>query len=401
MTAGQSNTLSAGTNNVLNATLLNQLTGGTGNTITATTGNNAITATAGSNTMTADAANQSNTLSAIGVNGVNNLTANATSGTNNIEAKYANIGVATANSITAIGNASTGTTVTASGGNSYLTIANGTASLRSGTGTSASGLTTTSTANTLSNDAAELSSQLNGVGDEASRQNIAGASFVNRLEGNTLINGNTYINGTLVYTSNTSATTTVTSGSSILVNAYQATNGQMTIVNDGGTGAIVDSNGKITNGIVNQSTASLTLTNGIGNTHGIVVTEEKTVISGGTTSTTMTLADNGATFADAETGHEVQVHGVDDGTADTDAVNVRQMSQGVSMAAALAALPQVEPGKTFAIAAGTGFYKNEVALAMGVSARFMKNYVVKGGVSMAPTADHVRPTGNIGIAYSW
>ena len=133
------------------------------------------------------------------------------------------------------------------------------------------------------------------MGDAASRQNIAGASYVNRLEGNTLINGNTYINGTLVYTSNTSATTTVTSGQSILNN--QATNGQMSIANSGGPGASVDANGRITTGTVNQTSASLTLTNGIGETHGLVVTEEQSTLSGGIHSSSLTLNDYGATFS--------------------------------------------------------------------------------------------------------
>lgn len=401
VTATGANSISGATNSLSATTGANTITGQTGNTVTATTGGNDIIATTGSNTLSANAADQSNTLSATGTNGVNNLTANATSGTNNIEAYNNRIGVATANSINSIGNTSTGTTVTATGGNSYMSVSNGTASLRSGSGATASGLTISSTANTLSNTSTALSAELNGTGDDASRQNIAGATYVNRLEGNTLINGNTYINGTLAFTSNTSANTTVTSGVSVLSDATQATNGQMSISNTGGTGATVDANGKISTGIVAQSTASVTLTNGLGNTHGLIVTESQTTISGGTHSSSLTLADNGATFSNAQTGKPIRVHGVDDGTADFDAVNIRQMASGIAMAAGLAALPQVEPGKRFGIAAGSGIYMDKISVAVGLSARFLDSLVVKGGISMVPSYGQFNQVGNIGIGYSW
>lgn len=401
VTATGANSISGATNSLSATTGANTITGQTGNTLTATTGGNDIIATTGRNTLSANAADQSNTLSATGTNGVNNLTANATSGTNNIEAYNNRIGVATANSINSIGNTSTGTTVTATGGNSYMSVSNGTASLRSGSGATASGLTSTSTANMLSNTSAALSAELNGTGDDASRQNIAGATYVNRLEGNTLINGNTYINGTLAFTSNTSANTTVTSGVSVLSDATQATNGQMSISNTGGTGATVDANGQISTGIVDQSTASLTLTNGLGNTHGLIVTESQTTMSGGTHSSSLTLADNGATFSNAQTGKPIRVHGVDDGTADFDAVNIRQMASGIAMAAGLAALPQVEPGKRFGLAAGTGIYMDKVSVAVGLSGRFFDSLVVKGGISMVPSYGQFNQVGNIGIGYSW
>ena len=159
-------------------------------------------------------------------------TTNLNSATNNIgvSSGYAtanNIGTNSAfSSANNIGNTNAASTVTARGGNSTLSLVNGTAGLTSGS----NGFTTTSASQTLSANSATLATQLNNVGDAASRQNIAGAVYVNRLEGNTLINGNTYINGTLAYSSNTSATTTVTSGTSVVAGATQATTGQMTIV---------------------------------------------------------------------------------------------------------------------------------------------------------------------------
>jgi hypothetical protein len=133
-----------------------------------------------------------------------------------------------------------------------------------------------------------------------------------------------------------------------------------------------------------QSTAALTLTNGDGNTHGIVVTETQTTVSGGRNSTSLTLHDDGATFADSTNGNPVRVHGIDDGTAPHDAVNVRQMGAGLAMVAGLASLPQVEPGKTFSIGMGTGVYMSQASLAGGVSARIRNNIIFKAGAAFVP-----------------
>lgn len=76
--------------------------------------------------------------------------------------------------------------------------------------------------------------------------------------------------------------------------------------------------------------ASLTVTNELGNTHGIVVDTTKTVISGGTTSTSLTLDDSGATLATVATGAPAQLHGVADGTAPNDAVNVKQLTDAIA-----------------------------------------------------------------------
>src|SRR5581483_1163191 len=163
-------------------------------------------------------------------------------------------------------------------------------------------------------------------GDTASQNTVRGAEFLNRIQGNTLVDGNMYINGTLVYMSNTSATTSVTSGQSIL-DSTSTTAGQVSVVNRGEATphATIGTNGAITmtTASATESTASLTLTNGIGNTHGVVVTEQQTVLSGGTHSTSLVLGDEGATFSNVETGGPTRVSGVADGTSDFDAVNLR------------------------------------------------------------------------------
>ena len=241
------------------------------------------------------------------------------------------------------------------------------------------------------------------AGDAASQANVAGASYVNRLQGNTLVDGNMYINGTLIYTSNSSASTTVTSGTSILSDATQSTNGQMTIVNTGGSGAAVDQNGKITTGIVDQSTASLTLTNGVGNTHGLVVTETQATLSGGTNSTSLTLSDNGARFSNSTNGAPVKVTGVADGSHDFDAVNFRQLkgvAAGVAGTSAMANIPQVDQNKRFALGLGLGNFQSMTAVALGASYRASENIAVRISAS---TVGGVRKSTAVGagVGISW
>ena len=443
-----------GLTNVVTASTTNTLTGGTGNSLTATansntlsansaTGSNVIQATdaLGFNTITAGATNtmqvtaegSSNNIQANAVSGSNNITANATSGSNNIEARNNNIGVANTISINTIGNTNVDTTVKSYGGAGYSAITNAVSTM----GTNAAGNNTTggmvqtnATTATIraSNSGALATNGINGtmvVGAGGgfmaynSGQNIVtgttvggvvdNKSFTNKINGNLFVDGNVYINGTLDYVSSNSANTTVVgldSGTSILSNPTHSTSAGTAIVMKGAAGnqTVVDANGKLTNvnGVASESTAALTLTNGIGNTHGLVVTETKSVLSGGVYSSSLTMDDNGATFSNANTGGPVQVHGVNDGTSDFDAVNVRQMAAGIAMAAGLAALPQmIEPDKTFALTAGTGIYKDQFSVAIGVNVRFLDHFVFKGGVATVPTYHKSDFTGNAGVAYSF
>jgi hypothetical protein len=424
ITGGTGNTLTATTgtntinaaaaNNAITAATTNTITGGTGNTLTATTGNNAITATAGSNTISANAAGQSNTISATGLGGVNNITAP----TNNIGATTAfattnNIGTGANVSTNTIGNSNALTTVTATGGNSVLSIANTQASLVAGgtlatngttgttSGANSGGLTVYNTAQTIgANTTIQTALSPTGI--------LNGKTYQNKVNGNLFVDGNVYINGTLDYVSSNSANTTVvgTTGTSNL-NSTQGTTAGTAIVMKGsaGTQTVVDTNGKMTNIVTAgaaQSTAALTLTNGDGNTHGIVVTETQTSVSGGRNSTSLTMHDDGATFANTSNGGPVRVHGVDDGTAPYDAVNVRQMSAGLAMVAGLAALPQVDAGKKFAIGIGTGGYMSTVSVAGGLSARIRDNFLVKAGAAFVPDyGGNAHAVWNAGLQYSF
>lgn len=244
-------------------------------------------------------------------------------------------------------------------------------------------------------------------GDAASQANVWGASYVNRLQGNTLVDGNMYINGSLVYASSSSATTTVTSGPSILPNATQTTTAQMALVNKGEPGAVVDWKGKITKGNVSQSTASLTMTNGVGKVHGLVVNETQATLSGGTYTTSLTLDDGGARFSNAETGAPVRVTGVADGQTDFDAVNYRQLkktekrvSAGVAGSSAMANIPQVGESKHFSLGVGLGNFNDTTALALGASFRPAPNTIFKVSAS---TVGGVKQSTSIGIGagFSW
>jgi len=298
-----------------------------------------------------------------------------------------NSGVGMTNNTT-VGNATgtttvKGSTVTATGGDSELSVTTGTASLTSGT----SGLITTADAKVVGTTAPALVN-----GDDKSKAGVAGAEYVNRLQGDTLIDGNTYINGTLVYSSNTSASTTVTDMAS-------GASGAMTVVNANKAGTVVDANGKITTGTTTESSAALTVTNAQGNTHGIVVAESKTTISGGTNSSSLTLNDNGANFSNSATGSPIQVHGVADGTNDYDAVNFRQLKDaysGVASVAALAAIPSPAVGKKFTVGMGYGYFKEQSAVAIGLKAAVSENIIMTGGLGYSRTA-----TVSAGVGYSW
>ena len=124
--------------------------------------------------------------------------------------------------------------------------------------------------------------------------------------------------------------------------------------------------------------------------------------------------DNSVSFGSA--GNERQLTNVADGTAPIDALNVRQLDRaivgvseriddvekiafgGIVMAGALAALPQVEPGKTFSLGAGLGNYASYTALALGASARVAPDTIVKMGIS---TTSGKRSLINAGVGHSW
>lgn len=313
----------------------------------------------------------------------------------------------TGNAATTLGNTNTATTVTARGGNSHLSLANnsasvgvtgggnvsanGTSATMAGTGTRATNGTSGTSAGTGAGAVTVHNSAQTVASGTTVNDALSGVSFQNQISGNTFVDGNMYINGTLAYVSSNSATTTVVgtgTGTSNLAGATQGTSGGTSIVMKGSDGA-------------DESRAALTLTNGIGNTHGVEIYENRTVLSGGTQSTTMTLDDNGATFANSTTGGPAQVRGVADGKGDFDAVNVRQLRQvarGVASVTAIANVPGIDQGKNASVGVGVGNYKGQTAIAMAANLRFSRAGVFRASLGTV-TGDH--PAVGAGASFSW
>jgi hypothetical protein len=231
---------------------------------------------------------------------------------------------------------------------------------------------------------------------------LNGVGYTNKINGNTFIDGNVYINGTLNYVSSNTATTTV-----VGTGATGNTSAGMTVVNAGQAGGVsVDTNGKLTaNATPTQTTSALTVTNTTtGQTHGFVVNETQATMSGGTRSTSLTLNDSGARFSNSATGAPVTVTGVADGKQDFDAVNYRQLKQiaaGVAGTSAMANIPQVDPGKTFALGVGLGHFQDMTALALGGSYRVAPNAVIKASVASTNGGNQNTTVVGVGAGISW
>ena len=155
------------------------------------------------------------------------------------------------------------------------------------------------------------------------------------------------------------------------------------------------------------SDAEVSMMNAHGN--GIVATEFGTTVTGGSTS--LQLNNDGAKFSGVD-GAPVRVTGVADGTSAYDAVNYNQLQQlyrhvnnvekkssrGIAGVAAMANIPQVEPGKVFSVGVGIGSYGGYQALAIGASGRVTENTVVKGSLARSGSGQTVL---GAGISHSW
>ena len=150
-----------------------------------------------------------------------------------------------------------------------------------------------------------------------------------------------------------------------------------------------------------NSQASLTVQNAQGNTHGLVVGESSTTLSGGTSSTNLTLNDNGATFSNAATGAPTRVTGVANGSGDFDAVNVRQFSSAVAGVAASANIPGLDTNKAVSVGVGMGSYMNAQALAFGGSYRFSDKGVLRASLATGLNNGGGKTSFGIGAGWSW
>jgi autotransporter adhesin len=123
------------------------------------------------------------------------------------------------------------------------------------------------------------------------------------------------------------------------------------------------------------------------------------------------VATEANTVSVGSSGNERRLTNVGAGVNPTDAVNVSQLSSvqnsvnhtarvayaGIAGATALAMIPEVDPGSTFAMGIGTAGYQGYQAMAVGFSARVTKNIKVKGGMS-ATAAGY---SYGVGVSYQW
>jgi hypothetical protein len=155
--------------------------------------------------------------------------------------------------------------------------------------------------------------------------------------------------------------------------------------------------------LTNNSASMLVTNSATGNAHGLSVGQNSTVLSGGTTSTSLTLDDDGAHFASTG-GAPARVTGVADGVNDFDAVNMRQFNSeidrvngGVASIAAMSNIPSVDVNKKYALGMGYGNFNAENALAIGGSMRVNERALVKASVG---SSQHDVSVG-LGAAFSW
>lgn len=337
--------------------------------------------------------------SIIGTTSITGTTAINTTGTNNTSIGNANtnttvIGTTSVTGTTTIN--TTGTNNTSIGNANTNTTVVGTTSV---TGTTA--INTTGGADTtigVSGNKTSILSTSVVVGNSTTSSNI---SVGTGAGGNTITMGN-QVNSTSISAAAGNTAMSMQNGSIVnKVIGEQGVSAGAVVANNGSTRWVTDANGALievdATDTTSGTTAAMVVTNSAGNTHGLVVQETKTTLSGGTNSSSMTLADNGATFSNSANGAPIQVHGVADGTADFDAVNVRQLYSG--LAAVLAASPDLNlaPGKSSA-AFGFGHYGGFSAVGFSIGHMYNNGAIVSASVSKAPESE---PAVKAGISWTW
>jgi hypothetical protein len=278
------------------------------------------------------------------------------------------------------------------GGSSRIVLDNGTTSIN----------TSGSAANTSIGVAENTTSILSTSVVAGNQTTASSVSVGTGTAANTITMGNG-VAGTVVNASAGNTAMAMQNGSitNTVLGSSEGVSGGTVIANDGSARWVADANGKLTavtsDDATSGTTAAMVVTNSAGNTHGLVVQETKTTISGGTNSSSLTLADNGATFSDSATGRPIQVHGVADGTADFDAVNVRQLYSG--LAAVLASSPEINlaPGKS-GMGIGLGGYGGFSAIGIGFGHMYDNGAVVRASVSKA---EHSEVAYRASVSWNW
>jgi hypothetical protein len=302
----------------------------------------------------------------------------------------------TGTAATTIGNSTAGTVASMTGGASSMTVNNTSATVANGGNTVA--VSSGGTAITHGDSG-------NSVTVGATQSTTVGLNTVDygtSVNGGMLVTGDLGVNGN-IYSLNPTANATV----NIANNGLNITGATNTVSLIADSNAIEsDGRGQLT---LQENQVSLTVVNPTTHqAHGLFVGTDRTVLSGGTTSTTLTLDDGGATFQNTSTGGPAKVTGVADGTSTYDAVNYRQLRKaqekahaGIAAASALAAVPSPMPGKRFAIGAGWGHFQGENALAIGLKMQIWDSINASAGVGIGVGQSEATCTANTGFSYSF
>ncbi|MBN2455481.1 MAG: YadA-like family protein [Sedimentisphaerales bacterium] len=235
------------------------------------------------------------------------------------------------------------------------------------------GTTTTNSGDFTVTGATTLSSTLSVTGNTSlSTLSTSGLATLDSAS----ITNNATVGGTLGVTGATTLTGALTANGGATLNSADSYS-SATIGNSAVT-LVADSDALSTNAQSSLSmaptSASLLVNTDTGDSHGITISQTSTVISGGTGSTTFTVDDDGAAFANS-TGGPVKVTGIADGVGDYDAVNMRQYRKledrvdtaysGIASVAAITAIPAPVLGKDFSVGFGFGNFENQSAVALG------------------------------------
>jgi len=219
-------------------------------------------------------------------------------------------------------------------------------------------------------------------------------NYGTRIDGGALVNGDLGVNGS-IYALNPNANVGVNIANNGL--DIEGASNTVSLIADGNN-VDVDGRGQV---VLEETAARFQVFNAdTGEAHGLRVEQRRTVLSGGTSTTNLTLDDSGATFDDDE-GGPARVRGVDDGRSRYDAVNYGQLQEaegGVASVAALTSIPSLQTDKRFNVGLGAGTFSGEHALAVGASLRLGRHVVVKGGAGRSTDSPW---TGSFGFALSW
>ena len=126
--------------------------------------------------------------------------------------------------------------------------------------------------------------------------------------------------------------------------------------------------------------------------------------NGGITTTTLSTSGNASVGGDLDMTNG-QIRNVANGTAPGDAVNFGQLENtrkslagGIAAVSAMANIPMVDNGKTFAIGVGVGSHDGQSAIAMGASYRVNANTLVRGSIA---GGSKVKSTMGAGLSFSY